>query len=84
MEVQEAIEYQEKMRGAVITHDILPNTIRYIAGVDVTYPKTDDQLIAAMAVWDVEHEQIHEIITIDDNVTFPCASLICRSGYFQN
>ena len=71
MEVQEAIEYQEKMRSAVITHDILPDTIRYIAGVNVTYPKTGEKLIAAMAVWDVEKGNMQEGITIDDKVTFP-------------
>ncbi|NOZ53559.1 MAG: deoxyribonuclease V [Gammaproteobacteria bacterium] len=66
----EALQLQNKLAAQVIREDQF-STIRYVAGVDVAYQKTGNQLFAAVVVLDAESLDIVETATAEDVAQFP-------------
>lgn len=69
----EAISLQVELSKKVITYDKF-YSIKTVVGVDVAYAKSNDTLIAAAVVLDIETLEIIEKILIEDNVRFPYIS----------
>ncbi|WP_405583073.1 endonuclease V [Streptomyces sp. NBC_01190] len=71
--VAEAFLIQERLRGAAVLDVPGPSVgeVRWIAGVDVSYGKDSDQLVAAAVVLDTETLDPVEVAVVDGVSTFP-------------
>jgi deoxyribonuclease V len=66
----EAIEIQQELARKVIKEDSFDH-IRYVAGVDVAYSKTNDNLIAAVVILEPYTLKLVESVVIEETVQFP-------------
>jgi len=66
----EARAVQEKLRGGVAAGP-LPETLRYVAGSDVSYEMHGDLFFAGVIVWDVETGKVVEERGAVERVSFP-------------
>lgn len=67
----EAVELQKSLASVVQKEDRFQEPIRYVAGVDVAYSETIDQLVAAAVVLDADTLDCVESVVIRDSVQFP-------------
>lgn len=62
---------QQEMKDRVITEDVLPDTIKYIAGVDVAYDEMEQIMVGAVVVLDAKTLEVVEQVHHQMDITFP-------------
>mgnify|MGYP001092506056 FL=1 len=67
---QQAIALQKQLASRVQLSGEL-RSCRYVAGADVAYTRSDRQLVAAIVIWDREHNQVIEQQAVRQPVWFP-------------
>jgi deoxyribonuclease V len=70
-EFEQYYNLQNSLREKVIKEDQLPETIHYIAGVDVAYSDNSDKMIGAIVVLDAQTQEIVEEAFHEMEITFP-------------
>lgn len=71
MAAKEAISLQKILAHRVCLDGRLPEPIRYVAGVDVSYRRGGVEFFAAVVVLQLPDMKIVEQVTASDRVTFP-------------
>ncbi|SHL96728.1 endonuclease V [Actinacidiphila paucisporea] len=71
--VDEALAEQERMRGLadLTSPGPAPGNVRLVAGVDVSYARQGDALVAAAVVLDATTLETVEVALVEGTVTFP-------------
>jgi deoxyribonuclease V len=71
MTYREAIALQRLLAGRVVLKDCLPNPVRSVAGVDVSYEKHGDLFFAGVVVLSLPDFKVIEEASASSRVSFP-------------
>ncbi|GGL18436.1 endonuclease V [Sphaerisporangium melleum] len=70
-DAEEATALQSRLRRSVTRTGPAAHEIQRLAGLDVTYSKNDDRLIAAVVVLDAATLEVQDVVVHEDRPRFP-------------